>query len=60
MPPKAKTSFIEDTSFVPDVPIVKPLIDSFDEVQSLSDMNDLLIQIGSFLVQDKKHLSVWI
>lgn len=40
--------------------MVKPIIDTFDEVRTLEDMDNLLLQLGSFLVKDKPMLSKWI
>ena len=43
-----------------DVPEIKPLLETFDEIKSVEEMNNLLLNLGSFLVQDKARLSKWI
>jgi hypothetical protein len=35
-------------------------MESFDEIDTVDEMNALLLNLGSFLVQDKARLSKWI
>lgn len=50
----------QQDTFKPEVPMVKPILDSFDEVESLEHIDSILMQIGQFLVTDKPSLSKWI
>lgn len=46
--------------FVPKVQEVKPLVDSLEELDDVDELNQLLLQVGTYLVQDKSNLSKWI
>lgn len=54
---ESKQSLPEPELVVPDI---KPLLESFEEIESVEQMNNLLLSLGSYLVQDKIRLSKWI
>lgn len=39
---------------------MKPLVDSLEEIEDVDELNKLLLQVGTYLVQDKANLSKWI
>ena len=51
---------LEDETFIPNVPPVKPLVDSLEEVETYEELSSVLMALGQFLVQDKASLSKWI
>ena len=42
-----------DDSFTPEIPVIKPILTNFDEIESVDQMNEILKLIGGFLVADK-------
>jgi len=50
----------EPEPFVPNVPEIKPLLHSFEDITNIDQMNALLLSLGGFLVQDKSKLSQWL
>ena len=50
----------EQFAFIPKVQEVKPLVDSLEELEDVGELNQLLLQMGTYLVQDKSNLSKWI
>ena len=49
-----------DETFAPVIPEVKPLLESFQDIKTTAEMEQLLFKIGTFLVHDKSQLSKWI